>query len=106
MQIQLEEGELEIAVADYIAKMGISYPVGDIQFRTTRGKAGSDSDGGVVTTVTAGEIGGSQSTNPQVPTGHSTSETTKNVISLDSAVTEPQSDKEESEESSSGGIFG
>ena len=55
MQITLVEDELTVAVRDYVKKMGITYLVGDIQFRATRGKPGSDTQGGVETTVTVGE---------------------------------------------------
>lgn len=46
MQIQLTEDELEVAVRDYIKKMGISRPVGDIKFTATRGE-----NAGISTTV-------------------------------------------------------
>ena len=46
MQIQLVEDELEVAVRDYIKKMGISRPVGNINFTATRGE-----NAGILTTV-------------------------------------------------------
>ena len=46
MQIQLIEGELEVAVRDYIKKMGISRPVGNINFTATRGE-----NAGILTSV-------------------------------------------------------
>lgn len=40
MQIRLTQGDLELAVADYIVKMGITRPIGEINFAATRGEAG------------------------------------------------------------------
>lgn len=40
MQIQLSQVELEIAVRDYVKSLGVSRPVGEINFVATRGSAG------------------------------------------------------------------
>tara|TARA_B110000285_G_scaffold209882_1_gene251257 strand:- start:119 stop:433 length:315 start_codon:yes stop_codon:yes gene_type:complete len=45
MQIHLKEADLKTAVKDFIAKMGVSRPVGTIEFTATRGADG------VLTTV-------------------------------------------------------
>lgn len=46
MQITLKQDELEVAVRDYVVKMGITRPVGNISFTSTRG-----ADGGIVTDI-------------------------------------------------------
>lgn len=45
MQIHLKEADLKTAVKDFIAKMGVTRPVGNIDFTATRGADG------VLTTV-------------------------------------------------------
>ena len=49
MQITLKQAELESAVRDYITKIGIARPVGEVNFTPTRGNEG------IVTSVEVGE---------------------------------------------------
>ena len=49
MQIQLKEEELKVAVQGYIMSMGITGPVGEVNFSATRGP------GGIVTEVEIGQ---------------------------------------------------
>ena len=51
MQISIEQDELELAVRDYVQKMGISRSIGEIDFTATRG-TGS----GIRTTIEVGGI--------------------------------------------------
>jgi hypothetical protein len=57
MQISIEQDELELAVRDYVQKMGISRSIGEIDFTATRG-TGS----GIRTTIEVGGITNSEAT--------------------------------------------
>jgi len=50
MQITLKQADLETAVRDFVAKMGISAELGDVNFTATRGSEG------IVTDVSVGEV--------------------------------------------------
>ena len=55
MQISIEQDELELAVRDYVQKMGISRSIGEIDFTATRG-TGS----GIRTTIEVGDVTNSE----------------------------------------------
>lgn len=93
MQITMKESELEVAVRDFIKKMGIDQPIGSISFIAKRGEGE-----GITTTVEVGE-------REAVVSGGAPG---KNVVTLNGpAPDEKPGDSVEAETEADGGsIFG
>lgn len=116
MQIQLKQEELEMALKDYVLKMGLIRPIESIEFTAARSQGGR-----IITEINLGELSEYSSNIDQpvsVPTIGAVSDsqspviskeaasTVKDEISIGTLIAEYSSDKEEAVVKTGKPLFG